>query len=247
MLHVCDNHVIKYIPPEEWDPKIRTRHIIPKRKLGCLVVGADSVDPQTVTKQYCGLFSNAGVMPKRLLCRFAVSPDAALQPGTPLMASHFQPGEVVDIRAKTMDRGFQGVMKRWGFGGMPATHGVTKTHRRPGNIGSGSSRARVMPGTKLPGHMGNRYRMFRGVKILRVNTKHNVIWVLGQALPGETNSLLQIYDTLLPRKKFVKAKRKPHFPTYIPSDDNILPENIYHDDVHQLDAPTIEYKVEEQK
>lgn len=54
-----------------------------------------------VTKQYCGLFSDAGVMPKRLLCRFAVSPDAALQPGTPLMASHFQPGEVVDIRAKT--------------------------------------------------------------------------------------------------------------------------------------------------
>lgn len=48
LIQVCDNHVIKYIPPEEWDPKIRTRHIIPKRKLGCLVVGADSVDPQTV-------------------------------------------------------------------------------------------------------------------------------------------------------------------------------------------------------
>lgn len=64
-----------------------------------------------------------------------------------------------------MDRGFQGVMKRWGFHGMPATHGVTKTHRRPGNIGSGGQKARVMPGTKLPGHMGNRYRIFRGIRV----------------------------------------------------------------------------------
>lgn len=56
-----------------------------------------------------------------------------------------------------MDRGFQGVMKRWGFKGMPASHGVTKTHRRPGNIGAGGEKARVWPGTKMPGHMGNRY------------------------------------------------------------------------------------------
>lgn len=65
-----------------------------------------------------------------------------------------------------IDRGFQGVMKRWGFKGMPASHGVTKTHRRPGNIGSGSALARVMPGTKMPGHMGNRWRILKGVKVI---------------------------------------------------------------------------------
>lgn len=64
-----------------------------------------------------------------------------------------------------IDRGFQGVMKRWGFKGMPASHGVTKTHRRPGNIGSGGTKARVMPGTKLPGHMGNRWRIQKGVQV----------------------------------------------------------------------------------
>lgn len=64
-----------------------------------------------------------------------------------------------------IDRGFQGVMKRWGFKGMPASHGVTKTHRRPGNIGSGGAKARVMPGTKMPGHMGNRWRVLRGVRV----------------------------------------------------------------------------------
>lgn len=58
-------------------------------------------------------------------------------------------------------------MKRWGFKGMPASHGVTKTHRRPGNIGSGGTKARVMPGTKMPGHMGNRWRILKGVKVIR--------------------------------------------------------------------------------
>ncbi|KAK0082156.1 hypothetical protein PV325_010999 [Microctonus aethiopoides] len=240
VLHICDNHVIKYIPPEEWKPMIATRHIIPKRKLGCLVVGAESTDPQMFTKQYCGLFTNAGVMPKRLLCRFAVSPDGALQPGTPLYAAHFKPGDVVDIRGKTMDRGFQGVMKRWGFKGMPATHGVTKTHRRPGNIGFGSGKARVLPGTKLPGHMGNRYRIFRGIRVLRVNNQYNVIWVLGQAIPGETNSLVQVYDTLLPRRK---RKVAPYFPTYIPNEDE-LPDELLDDEVHPFDAPTIEFQPE---
>lgn len=55
-------------------------------------------------------------------------------------------------------------MRRWGFKGMPASHGVTKTHRRPGNIGSGRERG-VIPGTKLPGHMGNSYRIARGVQV----------------------------------------------------------------------------------
>ena len=62
-------------------------------------------------------------------------------------------------------RGFQGVMKRWGFKGGPASHGVTKTHRRPGNIGAGGGKARVWPGQKMPGHMGNRYRILYGLQV----------------------------------------------------------------------------------
>ncbi|XP_011309299.1 39S ribosomal protein L3, mitochondrial [Fopius arisanus] len=248
LLHVCDNHVIKYISPEEWKPLIQpsAKTIIPYKKKGCLLVGADSVDPQRFTKQYCGLFTDAGVMPKRLICRFMVTPDAALQPGTPLNAAHYRVGDVVDIRAKTMDRGFQGVMKRWGFHGMPATHGVTKTHRRPGNIGSGGTKARVMPGTKLPGHMGNRYRTFRGVKILRVDHKHNVLWVLGQALPGETNSLLVMYDTLLHGRRIREKGNAPPFPTYVPGDEP-LPDVVWDEKMHPFDAPTIEFEVPDKK
>ena len=56
-------------------------------------------------------------------------------------------------------------MKRWGFKGGPASHGVTKTHRRPGNIGAGGGKARVWPGQKMPGHMGNRYRILYGLQV----------------------------------------------------------------------------------
>lgn len=127
-------------------------------------------------------------------------------------------------------------MKRHGFKGMPASHGVTKTHRRGGNIGGGGEKARVWPGTKMPGHMGNRFRILRGLEILRINTKHNVLFVIGQAIPGETNSIVTIYDTLLPRRKPAALK----FPTHLSSDE-ALPENIYTEGIHAFSDPTIEF------
>ncbi|XP_026322613.1 39S ribosomal protein L3, mitochondrial isoform X2 [Hyposmocoma kahamanoa] len=238
LLQVVDNHVIKYIPPEEFKP-MKTTEVMwkEKRRLGCLLVGSETVDPSIVTKEYCGLFNSVGMLPKRHLCRFMVSPEATLPTGTPLFATHFRVGDYVDIRAKTMDRGFQGVMKRWGFKGMPASHGVTKTHRRPGNIGAGGEKARVWPGTKMPGHMGNSWRILRGVKILRMNTKHNVMWMLGVGIPGETGAMCYVFDTVLPHKKLNTA---PPFPTYPPSDD--LPLEYYDDAIHPFEEPTISYE-----
>ncbi|KAL4718269.1 hypothetical protein ACJJTC_016703 [Scirpophaga incertulas] len=136
-----------------------------------------------------------------------------------------------------MDRGFQGVIKRWGFKGMPASHGVTKTHRRPGNIGGGGEKARVWPGTKMPGHMGNRWRILRGVKILRINTKHNVIWTLGVAIPGETGAMCYLYDTILPLRKL---QTTPPFPTQPPTDD--LPLEFYDESIHRFENPTLSFE-----
>lgn len=243
LIQIVDNEVVKYIPPEEFNPVKRTKSMLRGANRGCLVLGAVNVDPQRLTKEYFGIFNAAGVTPKQTLMRFMVSPNAALQPGTALNAVHFKPGEFVDIRGKTIDRGFQGVMKRWGFKGMPASHGTTKTHRRPGNIGSGGGLARVRPGTKMPGHMGNRWRILHGVKILRINTKYNVIWVLAQNVPGETNTMCYLYDTILPTKK----NTSPHFPTYIPDENAAtLPENLYADDVHPFTDPSIEFQPESQ-
>lgn len=140
-----------------------------------------------------------------------------------------------------MYRGFQGVVKRHGFKGMPASHGVTKTHRRGGNIGGGSKKANVWPGTKMPGHMGNRWRLCRGLKIWRINTKYNVMWVTGTAIPGETNGLVYVFDTMIPSKR---AKLNPPFPTSLDDSIEPLPEDLFSDETHDFRDPTIFFKPE---
>lgn len=241
LLHVVDNHVVRYIPPEEYKPTQKpTVHDV--SKYGCLLVGAESTDPSLLTKEYCGLFKDSGVMPKKHLARFLVSPEAALSPGTPLNVTHFRIGDFVDVRGKTIDRGFQGVMKRHGFKGMPASHGVTKTHRRGGNIGAGGEKGRVWPGTKMPGHMGNRYRILKGLRIWRINTKYNVMWVQGNCIAGDTNSMVYIYDTILPLRK---PQISPPFPTYFEDEsEEALPEEIWYETVHDFKDPSITFAPE---
>ncbi|GJQ78294.1 putative structural constituent of ribosome [Trypoxylus dichotomus] len=238
LLQVLDNHVIKYYPPGEHKPLRRRVRKINNEK-GCLLLGAESADPTTFTKEYCGIFKHSGVIPKKYLARFFVSSDGILPPGTPISVMHYQVGNSIDVRGKTIDRGFQGVMKRHGFSGMPASHGVTKTHRRGGNIGGGGEKARVWPGTKMPGYMGNRYKTVRGLKIWRINTKYNVLWVSGQGIPGETNSIVTIYDTVLPLRKPIEPVP---FPTYLMKEDDDFPENIYDKEVHIFNDPSIIYK-----
>lgn len=114
-----------------------------------------------------------------------------------------------------------------------------RTHRRPGSIGGGL-RARVWPGKKMPGHMGNRWRITRGLKIWRINRKFNTMWVSGQAIPGETNSLVYIFDTALPLKKV----KSPHFPTFM-GDENSIPEDVYDEQVHNFGESHIQYEPEE--
>ncbi|KAG5881568.1 hypothetical protein JTB14_035012 [Gonioctena quinquepunctata] len=235
LLQVLDNHIIRYYSPEQFDPPRKRVEKVYNKK-GVLLIGAEGADPSEFTKEYCGLFKESGVIPKRTLGRFFVSPDAALPLGTLINAMHFQVGNVVDVRGKTIGRGFQGVMKRHGFKGMPASHGVTKTHRRGGNIGGGGEKGRVWPGTKMPGHMGNRYRVARGLKILRINTKYNILYVTGGHIPGETNSIVYVYDTKLPLRK--PTKPVP-FPTYIGDIDGNVPEDIYDESMHSFSDPTI--------
>ncbi|KAJ8921075.1 hypothetical protein NQ315_015871 [Exocentrus adspersus] len=240
LLQVLDNHVIHYYPPEEYQPVRKIRNRVYNKK-GCLLIGAEEGDPTAFTKEYCGLFTESGVMPKKILSRFFVSPDATLPLGASINALHFQVGNYVDVRGKTIDRGFQGVMKRHGFKGMPASHGVTKTHRRGGCIGGGGEKGRVWPGTKMPGHMGNKFRVAKGLKIYRINTRYNVLWVSGQAIPGETNSIVYVYDTKLP----LRAPTKPlPFPTYLQELDESMPEDVYDESVHVFSDPTIFFKGE---
>lgn len=238
VLQVLENHVIKYIPPGEFDPMSK-KHLKKYSKKGCILVGSEQADPNRLTANYMGLFKDSGVMPTKRISRFVVDPNAALPAGTPLNVTHFKVGDVVDVRGKTIDRGWQGVIKRWGFKGGPATHGVTKSHRRGGTLSSGI-KSRIWKGKKMPGQMGHKWRILRGLKIWRINTKTNTMWVSGRAIAGNPGDLVYIYDTVLPLRQ---PKEPPHFPTFL-GDESQLPEDIYEETIHKFDDMTITFEPE---
>ena len=128
-----------------------------------LQVGAGSKKPKQLSAALRGHFEAQGVPLKRKVAEFRVSEDALLPVGTVLGASHFVAGQHVDVRGFTIGKGFQGPMKRWGFSGLPATHGTTKKHRAHGSIGNSQDPGRVWKGKKMAGRMGNRKRTVQSV------------------------------------------------------------------------------------
>ena len=102
----------------------------------------------------------------------------------------FAPGEIVKVTGTSKGRGFQGVVKRHGFHGGPNTHGNTK-HRRPGSVGPGTDPSRVIKGKKMPGHMGARQRTAIGLRVERVDTERNLIYIRG-AVAGPTNGIVLV-------------------------------------------------------
>ncbi|XP_034017118.1 39S ribosomal protein L3, mitochondrial [Thalassophryne amazonica] len=227
ILQVQDCHVIKHVSKEEFDGRT-----------AALLVGGKNVSPFYRSESIVEMFRNAGVPPKQKIAYFRVSDNAILKPGTPLYAAHFRPGQYVDVTAKSIGKGFQGVMKRWGFSGQPATHGQTKTHRRPGASGPGGDPGRVFKGKKMPGMMGNINITEHGLKIWRVNTKHNVLYVHG-SVPGHRNCLVKVKDTVLPTRR--PTMPSGPFPTYFAEEEGDLEEDLYDDDlfVHTEESLTL--------
>lgn len=240
LFQVVDNHVINYVPPEQ---VAETTHGFRYPGLAFLYVGAETTNPQLFSAAYNGLFNKSGVMTKRKIARFSITPNSKLQPGTPLLVSHFRVGDYVNVYGKTVGHGFQGVVKRWGFKGGRATHGTTKSHRRPGCIGAGSRKAHVWKGKKMPGHMGQERRLHKGLKVLRINTKYNVMWVKGHCSPGHVHAYVNIYDSYIEKKKHTEDN-PPHFPTFYPDENEPMPEEMWDSTVHNFSAPTITFEDE---
>ncbi|XP_023683364.1 large ribosomal subunit protein uL3m [Paramormyrops kingsleyae] len=225
LLQVQDCHVVRYLSKEEHNGKS-----------SALIVGARNVSPFYRTEKQMAMFRSVGLPPKQKLTVFSVTDNAIVKPGTPLCAAHFRPGQYVDVTAKTIGKGFQGVMKRWGFGGQPASHGQTKTHRRPGASGPGGDPAKVFKGKKMPGQMGNVYRTSFGLKVWRVNTRYNILYVHG-SVPGHRSCLVKVRDTNLPTR--LENNQNPPFPTFFSEEEEQLPEDLYDDDIFQFDEESI--------
>ncbi|KAJ7125458.1 translation protein [Mycena crocata] len=162
-------------------------------------VGATDRPAKTESNQMLGHFNKARVPPKRIVREFSVTPDAHVPIGTKLSAIHFVPGQFVDVVADGIGKGFAGGMKRWGFHGLPASHGVSVSHRSSGSTGQHQDPGRVFPGKKMPGRLGGKRITTQNLAVVRVDTNLDLVFVRG-AVPGVDDAHVLIRDA---KKKMV--------------------------------------------
>ena len=160
-----------------------------------LQIGAGSAKVKNVAKPQRGHYGKAEVEPKAQLCEFRVTEDALLEVGAESSADHYVAGQYVDIQGRTQGKGFQGGMKRWGFGGLRATHGVSVSHRSLGSTGQRQDPGRVFKNKKMAGHMGDKYRTQQNLEIVGTDVERGLIFVKG-SVPGSKGGWLFVKDSV---------------------------------------------------
>ncbi len=158
-------------------------------------LGAGAAKPKNVNKPQREHFAKAEVAPKMLMAEFRVSDDAILDVGATISANHFVAGQMVDITGHTQGKGFAGAMKRWGFGGMRATHGVSISHRAHGSTGQRQDPGKVFKNKKMAGHMGDRQRTQQNLEVVRTDEARGLIFVKG-SVPGSKGGWLMVRDAV---------------------------------------------------
>ena len=160
-----------------------------------VALGAGTAKAKNVAKPQRGAFGKANVEPKAKIVEFRVDEDALLEVGATISADHFIAGQLVDIQGVTQGKGFQGGMKRWGFGGMRATHGVSVSHRALGSTGQRQDPGKVFKNKKMAGHMGAKNRTQQNLEIVRTDAVRGLIFVKG-SVPGSKGGWLKIWDAV---------------------------------------------------
>jgi large subunit ribosomal protein L3 len=146
--------------------------------------------PKKVTKPMKGHLDKAGAGPVRRLGEFRLGADDEAKAGDQVKVSIFAPDQFVDVIGTSKGKGFQGVIKRHGFGGGRATHG-SMFHRAPGSIGQSAYPSRVFPGTRLPGRMGGERVTVKNLKVVKVDEENNLLYLRG-AVPGAKDNFLTL-------------------------------------------------------
>jgi large subunit ribosomal protein L3 len=175
-------------------------------------LGAGVIKPKNLSKPVRGHYAKAEVEPKRKLVEFRVEPDALLPVGAVISAEHYISGQIVDITGVTIGKGFAGAMKRWNFGGLRATHGVSVSHRSHGSTGQRQDPGKVFKNKKMAGHMGASQITQQNLEIVQTDATRGLLYVKG-SVPGHKGTWLMVNDAT----KIARGKDVP-FPGKIISD-----------------------------
>lgn len=182
-------------------------------------LGAGVVKAKNVSKPMKGHFAKNKVEPKAKLVEFRVNEDALLEPGSKLSADHFVIGQLIDVTGISIGKGFAGGMKRHGFGGLRATHGVSKAHRSHGSTGQCQDPGRTFKNKKMAGHMGSEKVTIQNLEVIDVDVEKGLIIVKG-SVPGRKQGYVLLKDAV----KTAAPDNLP-YPASLFSDKKVTPAN----------------------
>lgn len=158
-----------------------------------VVLGAGSPKVKRMTKAERGQFAKVNVEPKSKVVEFRVDADNLVPVGSEITADHYVPGQYIDVAGISIGKGFAGAMKRWNFGGLRATHGVSVSHRSHGSTGQRQDPGKVFKGKKMAGHLGQERVTTQSLTVVRVDAERGLIFVKG-SVPGSDGSWVEVRD-----------------------------------------------------
>jgi large subunit ribosomal protein L3 len=171
-----------------------------------LQLGSGNRRAGNMSKADRGSFAKIKIEPKRKLAEFRVSEDSLIPVGAEITADHFIPGQFVDVCGISIGKGFAGGMKRWNFGGLRASHGVSISHRSIGSTGGRQDPGKTFKNKKMPGHLGTDRVTTLNLKIVRTDVERGLLLVEG-AVPGAKGGWITVRDAV--KKKLPKEAPKP--------------------------------------
>ena len=190
--------------------KGRVLDVITKEKRGynAVKVGFFKLKNSKLTKQMKGYFAKKNTEPKKILKEFRVDNNDQYKEGNELGIEIFKDKKFIDVRSKTIGKGFAGVMKRWNFGGLRASHGVSVSHRSHGSTGQRQDPGKVFKGKKMAGHMGDRLRTMLNLEVVKSDLENNLLYLKG-SIPGSKNSTVFLRESVKNvTRKTIKEKHE---------------------------------------
>ena len=177
--------------------KGRVLDVIKKEKRGysAVKVGFYKLKNSKLTKQMKGYFAKKNTEPKKILKEYRVDSVDQYKEGNEVGLEIFKDKKFLDARSKTIGKGFAGVMKRWNFGGLRASHGVSVSHRSHGSTGQRQDPGKVFKGKKMAGHMGDKLRTILNLEVIKSDLENNLLYLKG-SIPGAKNSTIFLRESV---------------------------------------------------
>ena len=188
--------------------KGRVLDVITKEKRGYSAVklGFFKIKNSKLSKQMKGYFAKKNTEPKKILREFRLDKVDEFKEGNEIGLEILKDKKYVDVRSKTVGKGFAGVMKRWNFSGLRASHGVSVSHRSHGSTGQRQDPGKVFKGKKMAGHMGDKSRTMLNLEIIKSDVENNLLFIKG-SIPGAKNSTVFLRESIKNiSKKTIKEK-----------------------------------------